>query len=342
MSIRCLVTGAAGFIGSHLSAALLARGWRVLGLDNFDPFYTSAIKRRNIARIEDAGGDFRFVRVDLRSAQALTDLMRDTTPDVVFHCAALAGVRSSVAAPGRYADVNIGGTLNLLDAMNTCGCPPLVLLSSSSVYGAAAALPFCEHDPCAAPSSPYAATKRASELLARSWSMLDADRRVCILRLFSVYGPSQRPDLAVHSFMRALAGNKPIRVFGDGRTSRDYTYIDDIIRGVLAAADRLIESQDEPCDLFNLGSGRSVALNDLIDCLGFIVGCEPVIVHDPAAAGDMTHTHADLSRAASELGYVPQTSLMAGLETQWQWYIQQRPDTFSRSAACLSNSAVSR
>ena len=235
--MRLLVTGAAGFIGSHLSARLLRQGHEVVGLDSFDPFYAPAIKERNVAALADQPG-FSLRRGDIRDAALVADLFgRDGGFASVVHLAALAGVRPSLAQPLRYADVNVRGTLALLEACRAHGVQRFVFASSSSVYGAHSSVPFRETDPAVRPASPYAATKRAGELVCSTYTDLYG-LDTCALRFFTVYGPRQRPEMAIHAFTRLIAAGRPVPFFGDGQSARDYTFIDDILDGVVAAVER--------------------------------------------------------------------------------------------------------
>ncbi|MCZ6493100.1 MAG: NAD-dependent epimerase/dehydratase family protein, partial [Planctomycetota bacterium] len=266
MSASFIVTGVAGFIGSHLSAALLARGDRVIGVDNFDPFYDRKLKLANLAKLPP--DRFELVELDIRDAQAMSELCSRVRPDGVFHIAALAGVRPSIADPVRYTSVNVDGLVSVLEAARTCECRRVVFASSSSVYGNNTKVPFAETDPVDEPISPYAATKRAGELICHTYTRLFGISIAC-LRFFTVYGPAQRPDLAIGKFMRLIAADQPVPMFGDGSTSRDYTYIDDIIQGVLAAYEFLSSSSLKPqasglYRIFNLGGSQPVSLRDMI------------------------------------------------------------------------------
>ncbi len=311
-----VVTGAAGFIGSHLSRALVARGDRVVGIDSFDPFYDRATKERNLATI--AGDRFDLVEDDIRNPQAMADVLAAARPAGVFHVAALAGVRPSILDPGRYAAVNVDGLVSVLEAARRSGCSRVIFASSSSVYGNAARVPFRETDPVDDPISPYAATKRAGELLCRTYCHLHGLAIPC-LRLFTVYGPAQRPDLAIAKFMRLMSQDAEIPMFGDGSTSRDYTYVDDIVRGILAA-DARAESQGPGFHrIFNLGGSRPVTLADMIAAVGRVTGVEPRIRTLPVQPGDVDRTCADTTRSREELGFAPAVDFEEGLARQWAW-----------------------
>jgi len=313
-----LVTGAAGFIGSHAAEALLARGNRVVGVDNFDEFYSRAVKEANLkavsSRAGEKGGRFEFEQMDITDAPRLAQLVARVMPDAVLHFAALAGVRPSIERPAQYARVNVEGTTHLLDAAVKNGVRRFVFASSSSVYGNNAKVPFAEDDPVAEPISPYAATKRAAELVCHTYWHLHRLPVTC-LRFFTVYGPRQRPDLAIHKFTRLISDGKPIPVFGDGSTSRDYTFIDDIISGVMMALDR--------CDkyrIYNLGGSSPVTLATLIEQIERAVGKKAIIDRKPAQPGDVERTFADLTRSKAELGYAPKTSIDQGIRRFVSWY----------------------
>lgn len=309
-----LVTGAAGFIGSHVSRRLLALGARVVGLDNFDPFYDVGIKQRADA-LTMAGGAARYVPVrgDINDSPMVGELMREHRVEGVIHLAAKAGVRPSIEDPVGYAHANVTGTASVLHAATRAGCARVVVASSSSVYGNNARVPFAEDDAVEHPISPYAATKRACELLGLSHHHLTRTP-VAMLRFFTVYGPGQRPDLAISKFMKLVREGRPIPMFGNGHTSRDYTFIDDIVAGVLAAYGRI---DAHGYRVWNLGGSSPVTLTALIAAIGRVAGREPGIEHRPAQPGDVERTWADLTRSERELGYRPTTGLDAGLRAQW-------------------------
>ncbi|MBL9031978.1 MAG: NAD-dependent epimerase/dehydratase family protein [Phycisphaerae bacterium] len=306
-----LVTGSAGFIGSHVVAALLARGRAVVGLDNFDPFYAEAIKRQNA---RDAGAH-ELVEADLTDPDAVRAALARHRPETIIHLAGKAGVRPSLADPAGYARANVVATAVLLAEAARAGCRRVVLASSSSVYGNNRKTPFAEDDPVDAPISPYAATKKACELVAHAHHAATRMPVAC-LRFFTVFGPRQRPDLAIHAFMSRIARGEPIAVFGDGSMARDYTYIDDIVTGVLAAADRI---DDHGYRVWNLGSDRPVRLDAMIAAIARTVGREPIIDRKPVPTGDVERTWADLARARAELDYAPTTPFEEGLGRQWDW-----------------------
>ncbi len=333
MSASFVVTGVAGFIGSPLSAALLARGDHVIGVDNFDPFYDRKLKLANVAQL--APDRFELVELDIRDAQAVREVFDRVRPDGVFHIAALAGVRPSIDDPARYASVNVDGLVSVLEAARACDCHHFIFASSSSVYGNNTKVPFAETDPVDEPISPYAATKRAGELICHTYSRLFGISIAC-LRFFTVYGPAQRPDLAIGKFMRLIADDRTVPMFGDGSTSRDYTYIDDIIQGVLAAHEFLSSSSPKPqasplFRIFNLGGSQPVSLREMIEAVGAVVGNKPRIEQLPMQVGDVQRTYADLSRSREELGFDPQTPFEDGLRQQWAW-LRDRLELFAPAA----------
>jgi UDP-glucuronate 4-epimerase len=313
-----LVTGGAGFIGSHLTGRLLAEGgWRVSVVDDFNDFYDPAVKRRNVAPFEGRG-DFRLFEADIRDRAALGEVFGGAPFDCVVHLAARAGVRPSLKEPALYLETNVNGTLNLLEAAREAGVPRFVFGSSSSVYGENEKVPFAEDDPVARPISPYAATKAAGELLCHTYTHLYGLRCVC-LRFFTVYGARQRPDLAIHKFARLIHEGRPIPVFGDGTTRRDYTYVDDIIAGVRAAMDY----DGSPYEIVNLGESRTVSLSELIALLERELGRAAVIDRQPPQPGDVPQTFADITKARRLLGYDPQTPIEEGIRRFVEWFRNQ-------------------
>jgi UDP-glucuronate 4-epimerase len=310
-----LVTGGAGFIGSHLVDQLLSEeSWRVTVLDDFNDFYSPATKRENIGA--HLGHEmYRLVEADIRDRAALEPLFRETEFDVIVHLAARAGVRPSLAEPHLYAETNINGTLNLLELARAQEVKQFVFGSSSSVYGINAKVPFSEADPIRQPISPYAATKAAGELLCHTYTHLYGTRSVC-LRFFTVYGARQRPDLAIHKFARLINEGKPIPVFGDGTTRRDYTYISDIIMGVRAAIDYTASDYE----VINLGESRTVTLSELIALLEKELDRKAHINRQPMQPGDVPQTFADIERARRLLGYHPQTAIEEGIQRFVEWF----------------------
>ncbi len=313
--MKVLVTGAAGFIGSHLVERLLGRGLPVVGIDNFDDFYDPAIKRQNLANVASNPG-LQLVEADIRDHEALRALPDDI--DTVVHLAARAGVRPSIQQPLLYQDVNVRGTQELLELARERGIRKFVFGSSSSVYGDSDRVPFSEEDPVDRPISPYAATKRAGELICHAYHHL-FEIGVVALRFFTVYGPRQRPDLAIHKFTRLLDAGEPIPQFGDGTTRRDYTHIDDILQGIEGAIDYL-ERTPDAYEVVNLGESDTVELSRLIRLLGEALGVEPRIEQLPAQPGDVRQTYADVTRARQLLGYHPRVGIEEGLREFVQWY----------------------
>jgi UDP-glucuronate 4-epimerase len=313
-----LVTGGAGFIGSHLVESLLAEdAWRVTVIDDFNDFYDPALKRRNVApHLERA--DFQLVEADIRERAALERVFAATQFDCIVHLAARAGVRPSLTEPFLYAETNITGTLNLLECARQTGVPQFVFGSSSSVYGINAKVPFSEDDPIRQTISPYAATKAAGEMLCHTYAHLHRLRCVA-LRFFTVYGARQRPDLAIHKFARLISEGKPIPVFGDGTTRRDYTYIEDIIAGVRAA----IGYTASDYEAINLGESRTVELRELIALLEQELGREALIERQPMQPGDVPQTFADIAKARRLLGYNPQTQIEEGIRRFVSWFEKQ-------------------
>ncbi|MEW6581540.1 MAG: NAD-dependent epimerase/dehydratase family protein [Actinomycetota bacterium] len=316
---RVLVTGAAGFIGSTLVDTCLARGADVVGLDNLDDYYDPALKRANLAGAADHPG-FRLVEGDIRDAALVRRLVEDGGFDVVVHLAARAGVRPSIAQPGLYADVNVQGTVSVLEALRARPGTRLVFASSSSVYGGLTRIPFAEDDEASRPVSPYAATKKAGEVLCHTWHHLYG-LPVTVLRFFTAYGPRQRPDMAIAKFARLIRGGEPVPMFGDGDTARDYTYIGDIVDGVVRAMERT-----ETYHVYNLGESRTTRLRDLVRLLGEALGVEPRIDRHPMQPGDVEITCADVTRACDEIGYAPSTPIEAGLERYAEWLARTGPD----------------
>ncbi len=312
-----LVTGAAGFIGSHVAQALLARGDSVVGVDNFDPFYDRAIKERNLAdlKVDAEESRFGFHEIDICDTSAFDAVVAKAKPAGIIHLAAKAGVRPSIEDPTGYARANVMGTSSVQNAAASHGVERLVVASSSSVYGNNERVPFSEDDFVDAPISPYAATKKACELIGHThWHLTQMP--TAMLRFFTVFGPRQRPDLAISKFMRAIHEGRPITMFGDGSTSRDYTYIGDIVTGVLAAYDRIDRFGYR---IWNLGGDHPIRLDELIAKIGSVVGKEPVVEHHPMQPGDVERTWADITSSERDLGYAPSTSIEQGLEYQWAW-----------------------
>jgi UDP-glucuronate 4-epimerase len=313
---RVLITGGAGFIGSHLAQRLLAEGADVRVLDNLDPFYDPAIKRRNLELLREAGGDrFAFVEGDLRDADACRQAVDGR--ETIVHLAALAGVRPSLQDPVRYMDVNVTGTQLLLQQIRDPGVR-FVFGSSSSVYGGNEQVPFGEDQNVDHPVSPYAASKKAGEVLCYTWHHLHGNPVTC-LRFFTVYGPRQRPEMAIHKFARMITDGEPIPFFGDGNSRRDYTFVTDIVSGVRAAMDR-----DQGYAIYNLGGAATTSLSELVQHLERALDRQAVLDRQPDQPGDVPITYADVSRAERELGYRCTTPLADGVQKFCRWYVDEK------------------
>ena len=310
-----LITGGAGFIGSHLVDHLLLEGdWAITVVDDFNDFYAPNIKRNNV-KAHEKNPAYKLIEADIRDQVALANVFDNTQFDAIVHLAARAGVRPSLKDPQLYCETNIDGTLNLLEEARKHGVKQFVFGSSSSVYGINAKVPFSEDDPIRQPISPYAATKGAGELLCHTYSHLYDLRSVC-LRFFTVYGARQRPDLAIHKFASLISQGKPIPVFGDGKSRRDYTYIDDIIGGVRAA----IDFDQTNYEVINLGESRTVELTELISLLEQELGKKAIIDSQAPQPGDVPQTFADITRARQLLGYNPQTPIEEGIRKFVEWF----------------------
>src|SRR5437667_7963598 len=314
--MRILVTGGAGFIGSHLVEKLLTLGNGVAILDDFNDFYDPQIKRANIAAVKNHAPVF---QIDLRDNNTVRDLFHREKFDAIVHLAARAGVRPSIAQPQLYYDANVTGTLHLLDAARTAGIERFIFASSSSVYGICKTVPFSEDFHLTQTISPYAATKIAGEFLCSTFSHL-YQMRMIALRFFTVYGPRQRPDLAIHQFTRKIYAGQPIDQFGDGTPRRDYTYIDDIIQGTMAALDY----EGPLFDIFNLGESETIPLKDLISAIENALEKKAKINRLPEQSGDMPLTCADISKARKLLGYNPTTRFSDGLPRFIDWFLRMK------------------
>lgn len=309
-----LLTGGAGFIGSACLRRFLNQGDRVIVVDNFEStLYPRPLKEANLAWAREAG-DFEFAEYDIRNAPSMRSIFANNSIDLVVHLAAVAGVRPSIENAPLYFDINVTATSLLLELGREHGVENFVLASSSSVYGGNTKTPFSEDDPVESPVSPYAASKLALEILARTHHHLHGGNLTC-LRFFTVYGPRQRPEMAIHKFMRLIDQGATIPMFGDGTTGRDYTYIDDIVQGVERSIDGL-----DGFGIYNLGGDKVVLLKELIDIIARIVGKPARIEQLPMQPGDVELTMADLSRSRSELGYAPATSIQEGVAKMWEWY----------------------
>lgn len=313
--MKIIVTGGAGFIGSHVTRALIQQGHAVTVLDDFNDFYDPAIKRANLA---DLKNDVEIAECDLRNEAATHQIFATKKPEMTFHLAARAGVRPSILNPKLYLETNINGTFHALEGARQAGCDRFIFASSSSVYGVAKNIPFHEEAALLQTLSPYAATKLAGEQLCGNYASLYGMHTVA-LRFFTVYGAGQRPDLAIHRFTDAITHGRPIQQFGDGSTRRDYTYIDDIVQGVIGA----MTYQGPLFDIFNLGEHATTSLSELISLLEKTIGRKAIIEQLPEQKGDMPLTYADITKAKTLLGYAPQTPLASGLAKFVEWY-QQR------------------
>lgn len=312
-SMNILVTGGAGFIGSHVVRTLLKKGEQVTILDNFDDFYDPAIKLRNVADL-----DCEISKTDLRDEHGVEQLLNRIKPEAIIHLAARAGVRPSIQNPKLYLETNVTGTLNLLEGARANDCRRFLFASSSSVYGLSKVVPFHEALPLPQTLSPYAATKLAGEQLCGNFSYLYGLQTIC-LRFFTVYGSAQRPDLAIHHFTDAISRGLPIKQFGNGSTRRDYTYIDDIVQGILGA----LAYDKERFDIFNLGESETTSLSALIALLEQSIGRSAIIEELPEQPGDMPLTCADISKARQLLHYAPTTPLAVGIPKFVEWYQQE-------------------
>jgi UDP-glucuronate 4-epimerase len=316
MSQHILVTGGAGFIGSHLTERLLELGYRVTVIDNFDPFYSRASKESNIHAVM-THPSFRLVELDIRDGKRMEEELTENY-SALIHLAAKAGVRPSIADPLGYEDVNVKGTMQLLEFARIKGIKQFIFGSSSSVYGVNPMLPWKEDEVQLLPISPYAATKIAAELIGHVYSRIYGIRFLA-LRFFTVFGPRQRPDLAIHSFSKKILSNQPIQVFGDGTTRRDYTYVADIVAGIVAA----LHYNQSDFEIINLGNHQSVSLNELLTTLEEVLGKKLQLEHLPEQTGDVPATYADINKAQRLLNYHPHTGLKAGITAFRDWLLEK-------------------
>tara|TARA_B100001250_G_C19744152_1_gene764457 strand:+ start:93 stop:1037 length:945 start_codon:yes stop_codon:yes gene_type:complete len=307
--MKILVTGCAGFIGSHTCEYLLRRGDSVLGIDNINDYYDVRLKQRNIQLLEKYS-NFEFRKEDIRN----TNIVEEWCPDKICHLASMAGVRYSIENPEIYVDVNINGFINLLEQARKIGVKQIVYASSSSVYGLNKKVPFSESDPIETPNSPYASSKMAMELYAKTYHQL-YNLKLIGLRFFTVYGPRGRPDMAPYKFLKAISESTHFTKYGDGTTSRDYTYVTDIVDGVVASIDN---NKNVSCEVYNLGNSSPVTLNRFIEKCEKVVGKTAVYHQSGHQLGDVPHTYADISKAKQDLDYIPKVSLEDGLTKMWQ------------------------
>lgn len=309
-----LVTGGAGFIGSHLCERLLHEGHAVWTIDDLNPFYDVAIKQRNLCDIQALAKPFTFFQGDLTDTEALEELFSEVQFDQIIHLAARAGVRPSLQEPALYQRVNVEGTVNLLEAARKRRVKKITIASSSSVYGVNAKVPFSENDPIFSAISPYAASKLACEALGHVYHHVYG-MDIAMLRFFTVYGPRQRPDLAIHKFAQLIEREKPIPVFGDGKTARDYTYVTDTLDGIMACT-----RKEFGFEILNLGESQTVELDYLISLIEKALGKKAIIDRQPAQPGDVPITYADISKARKVLGYNPQIKIEQGIPKFVEWF----------------------
>lgn len=313
-----LITGAAGFIGSHLADKLLNEGNKVIVVDNFCDFYNPEIKENNVKH-NLSNPNYKLYRADIRDRNELAKVFNENKIDVVIHLAAMAGVRPSIDNPIYYQEVNCVGTQNILEEMKLHNIKKLVMASSSSVYGNCKEVPFKENMIVDFAISPYAATKKANEVMTHVYHKL-FDFNVIMLRFFTVFGPRQRPDLAINKFTRLMLNNEPIPMFGDGTTSRDYTYIDDIVDGIIRSCN-YVENNNDVYEILNLGNSSPVSLKEMINTIAEVLNKTPNIQELPMQPGDVERTFADISKAKKLIGYNPKTSFKNGIENFVKWYI---------------------
>jgi UDP-glucuronate 4-epimerase len=314
-----LVTGGAGFIGSHLCEQLLHAGHSVWTFDDLNPFYAQDLKRRNLRDIQSLAKPFEFIQGDLIDRTAINELFASTKFDQIIHLAARAGVRPSLEEPALYQRVNVEGTVNILEAARLYGVKKVIIASSSSVYGVNSKVPFAESDPIFSAISPYAASKLACEALGHVYHHVYG-LDIVMLRFFTVYGPRQRPDLAIRKFATQIQGGKPIPVFGDGSTARDYTYITDILAGIMACTQK-----EFGYEIFNLGESETVKLSRLIELLENALGKKAILDRKPPQPGDVPLTCADISKARERLGYNPTVKIDRGIPLFVNWLKQNSP-----------------
>src|SRR5580658_6412438 len=311
-----LVTGGAGFIGSHVCERLLCDGHHVWAFDDLNAFYDPKFKQRNLRELQALARPFEFVHGDLTDAAALDEIFSSVKFDQVIHLAARAGVRPSLEQPALYQRVNVEGTVNVLEAARLSGVKKIIIASSSSVYGLNSKVPFSESDPIASAISPYAASKLACEALGHVWHHLYR-LDVTMLRFFTVYGPRQRPDLAIYKFAKLICAGKPIPVFGDGSAARDYTFVADTVDGVIACT-----KKEFGYEIFNLGESETISLKRMIELLESALGKKAIIGHQPLQPGDVPITYADISKAREKLGYDPQVKIEQGIKLFADWFVK--------------------
>ena len=312
--MKFLVTGGAGFIGSHVCERLLRDGHGVWAFDDLNPFYDPQFKRRNLREIQSLARPFEFIHGDITDAAALGEIFSSVKFDQVIHLAARAGVRPSLEQPALYQRVNVEGTVNVFEAARKSGVKKIIIASSSSVYGLNSKVPFSEGDPVVSAISPYAASKLACEALGHVYHHINK-MDVTMLRFFTVYGPRQRPDLAIYKFAKLIMAGKPIPVFGDGNAARDYTFVSDTVEGVVAAT-----KMESGYEIFNLGESETISLSRMIGLLEAALGKKAIIDRQPLQAGDVPITFADISKARAKLGYNPQIKFENGIKLFADWF----------------------
>jgi UDP-glucuronate 4-epimerase len=313
-----LVTGGAGFIGSHVCERLLREGHHVWAFDDLNSFYDPQFKRRNLREVQALALPFEFVHGDITDRAALDEIFSSVKFDQVIHLAARAGVRPSLEQPALYQRVNVEGTVNVLEAARLNGVKKAIIASSSSVYGLNSRMPFSESDPISSAISPYAASKQACEALGHVWHHI-YKMDVAMLRFFTVYGPRQRPDLAIYKFAKLISAGKPIPVFGDGTAGRDYTFVADTVSGVVACTKKEIGY-----DIFNLGESETISLSRMIELLEKALGKKAIIVRQPLQAGDVPLTFANISKAREKLGYNPSVKFEQGIKLFVDWFLKDK------------------
>ena len=314
--VNVLVTGGVGFIGSHVCERLLDAGHTVCALDDLNDFYDPSIKQNTLRELQSRAQSFAFVHADITNRIELNEVLSSMPFDQIIHLAARAGVRPSLEQPALYQRVNVEGTVNLLEAAKECGIKKITIASSSSVYGINSKVPFSEADPIFSTISPYAASKLACEALGHVYHHVHG-MDICMLRFFTVYGPRQRPDLAIHKFAKLMQTNQPITIFGDGSTSRDYTYVDDTVEGVIACTER-----EFGYEIINLGESQTIKLNRLIELIESAMEIKAEINHQPVQPGDVPITYANIEKAQRLLGYNPKTQIEDGIPKFVEWFRQ--------------------
>ena len=333
---RIIVSGAAGFIGSHTVESLLSRGHDLVGLDDFNPYYDIARKRANLREVDThpRSDAFRMVEGTILDPKQLKSLFAEHKPSTMVHLAAMPGVGASLHTPSKYVDINIQGTLNVLEAAREAGTQNVVLASTSSVYGNSTRVPFREEDPADRPLAPYAASKRAAELLAHTYHHLYG-MNVTILRFFTVYGPRNRPDMMAYKVLDSIMNGREIPLYDNGKMYRDWTFVGDTVAGITAAVDH-----PQGYEVINLGRGEPVLVSDFVSCIENLAGRKARLVAQPRKEFDATSTHADISKARRLLGYKPQTTVEDGVAKLWSWYQRMHPVSVVAREAHLEEPAV--